>query len=142
MHGNLRIIPKRSSVCMWYYSVEIFGNRRNRKQRIGPRHVLFAVQQDQELSKLFDGATLMGSGVLPSIPEEILPKSKSKYSDDVQKKKQEKESERQKQWEEEIDQKLEAKMEKKRKWTEAELVGRFLKNQKTNFTLNYGITST
>ncbi|XP_054932795.1 histone H2A-like [Dermacentor andersoni] len=56
--------------------LELAGNaaRDNHKTRITPRHLQVAVRNDEELSKLLSGVTISEGGVLPSIPQELLPK--------------------------------------------------------------------
>jgi histone H2A len=69
--------------------LELAGNaaRDNKKLRIIPRHILLAIKNDDELSKLFDGITIAEGGVLPNINSVLVPKSstterstKTKYS--------------------------------------------------------------
>ncbi|KAI3809419.1 hypothetical protein L1987_25391 [Smallanthus sonchifolius] len=48
--------------------------RDNKKNRIIPRHVLFAVRNDEELGKLLVGVTIAHGGVLPNINPVLLPK--------------------------------------------------------------------
>ncbi|XP_050037289.1 histone H2A-like [Dermacentor andersoni] len=56
--------------------LELAGNaaRDNHKTRITPRHLQLAVRNDEELSKLLSGVTISEGGVLPNIPQELLPK--------------------------------------------------------------------
>lgn len=42
--------------------------------RIIPRHILLAVHNDEELSKLFKEVTIAQGGVLPNIQSVLLPK--------------------------------------------------------------------
>ena len=53
--------------------MELSGNvaRGFKKQRVTPHHISYAIQQDEEISALFDTVTLNGS-VLPNIPFRIL----------------------------------------------------------------------
>ncbi|XP_060089804.1 late histone H2A.2.2-like [Heteronotia binoei] len=46
----------------------------NKKQRIGPRHILLAVKGDHELCNLFAGVTISAGGVLPNILPQLVPK--------------------------------------------------------------------
>ncbi|KAL3857892.1 hypothetical protein ACJMK2_012521 [Sinanodonta woodiana] len=63
--------------------LELAGNaaRDNKKQRIIPRHILLAVRNDEELSKMLSEVTISQGGVLPNIQVAILPK-KTKVSDE------------------------------------------------------------
>ncbi|XP_074296405.1 histone H2A-like [Silene latifolia] len=56
--------------------LELAGNaaRDNKKNRIIPRHVLFAIRNDDELGKLLAGVTIAHGGVLPNINPVLLPK--------------------------------------------------------------------
>lgn len=46
----------------------------NKRQRIGPRHILLAVKKDEELNQLLAGVTISEGGVLPNIQSILLPK--------------------------------------------------------------------
>ncbi|KAK3595713.1 hypothetical protein CHS0354_025335 [Potamilus streckersoni] len=63
--------------------LELAGNaaRDNKKQRIIPRHILLAVRNDDELSKMLSEVTISQGGVLPNIPAALLPQ-KTKVSDE------------------------------------------------------------
>ncbi|GKY93417.1 hypothetical protein MPSEU_000309300 [Mayamaea pseudoterrestris] len=66
-----------------YLCAEIFelaGNaaRDNKKSRIIPRHINLAVKNDEELNKLLLGVTIASGGVLPHIPDVLLPKKLTK----------------------------------------------------------------
>eukprot|EP00246_Nothoceros_aenigmaticus_P017666 TRINITY_DN883_c0_g1_i1.p1 TRINITY_DN883_c0_g1~~TRINITY_DN883_c0_g1_i1.p1 ORF type:complete len:152 (-),score=33.30 TRINITY_DN883_c0_g1_i1:78-533(-) len=56
--------------------LELAGNasRDNKKTRIVPRHILLAIRNDDELSKLLRGVTIANGGVLPNIHHVLLPK--------------------------------------------------------------------
>lgn len=56
--------------------LELAGNasRDNKKQRIGPRHILLAVKNDEELNRLLAGVTISEGGVIPNIHAILLPK--------------------------------------------------------------------
>ncbi len=56
--------------------LELAGNaaRDNKKTRIIPRHIQLAVRNDEELNKLFGGVTIAQGGVLPNIPQVLIPK--------------------------------------------------------------------
>lgn len=56
--------------------LELAGNasRDNKKLRIAPRHVLLAVRNDEELTKLLAGVTISEGGVIPNIHAALLPK--------------------------------------------------------------------
>ncbi|KAF6137848.1 hypothetical protein GIB67_040556 [Kingdonia uniflora] len=60
--------------------LELAGNaaRDNKKSRIIPRHVLLAIRNDEELSKLLSGVTIAHGGVLPNINPILLPKKTDK----------------------------------------------------------------
>ncbi|VDM93352.1 unnamed protein product [Onchocerca ochengi] len=45
----------------------------NKKVRIDPRHIQIAVRTDDELDKLLSDVTISGGGVLPHIPDALLP---------------------------------------------------------------------
>ncbi|XP_041849940.1 late histone H2A.2.2-like [Melanotaenia boesemani] len=56
--------------------LELAGNasRDNKKLRIAPRHILLAVQNDEELKILLAGVTISEGGVIPNIQASLLPK--------------------------------------------------------------------
>ncbi|XP_061482823.1 histone H2A, sperm-like [Rhineura floridana] len=56
--------------------LELAGNAadKNKRKRIGPRHIQLAVRNDEELNKLFAGVTIAEGGVLPNIHAQLLPK--------------------------------------------------------------------
>ncbi|NXF52140.1 H2AJ protein, partial [Oceanites oceanicus] len=56
--------------------LELAGNaaRQNRKGRILPRHILLAVRNDEELTRLFSRVTIAQGGVRPNILSQLLPK--------------------------------------------------------------------
>jgi histone H2A len=60
--------------------VELAGNaaRDNKKVRIVPRHIMLAVRNDEELSKLLNTVTISAGGVLPQIHKTLLPAKKEK----------------------------------------------------------------
>lgn len=71
--------------------LELAGNacRDNKRTRIIPRHVLLAVKNDEELSRLLSNVTISSGGVLPNINELLLPKKSSKVDASSQKESQE-----------------------------------------------------
>ncbi|KAF9809276.1 hypothetical protein SFRURICE_015739, partial [Spodoptera frugiperda] len=50
----------------------------NHKARVIPRHILFAVRNDEELNKMLSGVTISQGGVMPSINPILLPKKTMK----------------------------------------------------------------
>ncbi|KAL0215093.1 hypothetical protein P9112_014641 [Eukaryota sp. TZLM1-RC] len=56
--------------------LELSGNaaRDNKKTRIVPRHILLAIRNDEELSKLLSHIMIPSGGVLPHIHSDLLPK--------------------------------------------------------------------
>ncbi|XP_051566344.1 histone H2A-like [Myxocyprinus asiaticus] len=60
--------------------LELAGNaaQDNKKTRIIPRYLQLAVQNDEELNKLFGGVTIAQGGVLPNIQAVLLPKETEK----------------------------------------------------------------
>ncbi|XP_011697008.1 PREDICTED: histone H2A-like [Wasmannia auropunctata] len=59
--------------------LELAGNeaRNNKKTRIIPRHLQFAIRDDEELNKLIMGVTIAQGGILPNIQAVLLPKKKN-----------------------------------------------------------------
>lgn len=59
--------------------LELAGNAaiQNKRKRISPRHIMLAIKNDEELSKLLKGVTIAGGGVLPQIHYALLPKKKA-----------------------------------------------------------------
>jgi histone H2A len=60
--------------------LELAGNaaRDNKRSRITPRHVHFAVSGDEELDELFGGVTIPGGGVIPHIHKSLLQKTSNR----------------------------------------------------------------
>lgn len=65
--------------------IELAGNAtiENKRNRIIPRYIMLAIQNDEELKELFKGATISGGGVVPHIEGVLLPKKTSKKGNDV-----------------------------------------------------------
>lgn len=66
-----------AAVCEYITAeiLELAGNaaRDNQLVRITPRHIMLAIQNDEELRRLFTGH-IRGGGVLPSINDALIPK--------------------------------------------------------------------
>lgn len=56
--------------------LELAGNCSGKRARITPRHIMQAIQGDQELSQLLRHATIPHAGRLPGIHPVLLPKNK------------------------------------------------------------------
>lgn len=58
--------------------LELAGNASKdlKKKRIVPRHLMLAVKGDEELEKVFNGATFAQSGVIPHIHKSLIPGAK------------------------------------------------------------------
>lgn len=56
--------------------LELAGNaaKDNKKARIIPRHILLAIHNDEEISRLLSGIVLPAGGVMPNIHSVLLPK--------------------------------------------------------------------
>ena len=52
--------------------------RQNKKKVIRPRHILLAVQNDEDLSEYFGSTIVPSGGVVPHIEPVLLPRKKSK----------------------------------------------------------------
>lgn len=65
--------------------VELAGKSasEDKRHRITPRHILLAIQNDDELMKMFKHVTISSGGVLPNIHSALLPKRKTKSDSDV-----------------------------------------------------------
>ncbi|XP_026762338.2 histone H2A, sperm-like [Galleria mellonella] len=50
----------------------------NKKGRVVPRHILFAIRNDEELNKMLSGVTISQGGVIPAIQPQLLPKKTAK----------------------------------------------------------------
>lgn len=49
--------------------------KENKKVRIIPRHIMFAIRKDAELNELLSSAFFSGSGVMPNINPLLIPKN-------------------------------------------------------------------
>jgi len=60
--------------------LELAGNaaKDNKKVRINPRHILLAIQNDEELNKLCKNCTIPSGGVLPNLHSALFKPKKSK----------------------------------------------------------------
>lgn len=76
-----------SAICLAaaleYLAAEILelaadAARENHKSRIIPRHILFAIRNDEELNRMLTGVTISQGGVLPAINPVLLPKKTAK----------------------------------------------------------------
>ena len=58
--------------------MDLAGNaaKQNKRKRILPRHLQLAVQNDEDLKKIFHGAIVPGGGVLPHVHAALLKKNK------------------------------------------------------------------
>jgi histone H2A len=65
--------------------LELAGNaaKDNKKTRIVPRHIQLAVRNDEELNRLLSNTTIANGGVLPNIPNALLPQTKKGKGDDI-----------------------------------------------------------
>lgn len=70
--------------------LELAGNaaKDNKKTRILPRHIMLAIKNDDELSRLLGSVTIASAGVMPNIHEALLP-VKSKKEDSGKKEQKE-----------------------------------------------------
>ncbi|KAL0851938.1 hypothetical protein ABMA28_000223 [Loxostege sticticalis] len=50
----------------------------NHKSRVVPRHIVFAIRNDEELNRMLRGATISQGGLLPSIQPQLLPQKNMK----------------------------------------------------------------
>ncbi|CAH2056464.1 unnamed protein product, partial [Iphiclides podalirius] len=71
------------AAALEYLSAEILelaaeAARENNKSRVIPRHILFAIRNDDELNKMLTGVTISQAGVMPSIQPQLLPKKTTK----------------------------------------------------------------
>lgn len=54
----------------------------NKKTRVYPRHILFAIRHDEELNKMLNGVTISQGGVVPNIQPQLLPKKTMKKKEE------------------------------------------------------------
>ncbi|KAI8868949.1 histone-fold-containing protein [Ramicandelaber brevisporus] len=66
--------------------LELAGNaaRDNKKTRIIPRHLLLAIRNDDELSRLLSNVTIASGGVMPNIHSALLPKKSGKSKESAE----------------------------------------------------------
>ncbi|XP_023942852.1 histone H2A, sperm-like [Bicyclus anynana] len=60
----------------------------NNKLRLVPRHLMFAIKNDEELSMMLNGVCISQAGVLPGINAQLLPKKTMKKNQDSSQKSQ------------------------------------------------------
>jgi histone H2A len=58
--------------------------RDNKKTRISPRHIMFAVINDEELKHLLSNITIASAGVVPHIHKVLLEPKKGKSKESTQ----------------------------------------------------------
>ena len=60
--------------------LELAGNacKDNNRKTINPRHIMLAIKNDEELSRLLSNVTIRNGGVLPNIHKSLLPAKKGK----------------------------------------------------------------
>ncbi|XP_032525255.2 histone H2A, sperm-like [Danaus plexippus] len=71
--------PVYLAAALEYLSAEILElatevAKENNKTRVIPRHILFAIKNDEELNRMLSGVTISQGGVLPAIHAQLLPK--------------------------------------------------------------------
>ncbi|XP_026483731.1 histone H2A, sperm-like [Vanessa tameamea] len=77
--------PVYLAAALEYLSAEILElaaevAKENNKSRVIPRHILFAIKNDEELNRMLSGVTISQGGVLPAIHSQLLPKKTVKSS--------------------------------------------------------------
>ncbi|XP_053621131.1 histone H2A, sperm-like [Plodia interpunctella] len=82
-----RDAPVYLAAVLEYLAAEILelsgeAAKENDKTRIVPRHILFAIRNDEELSMMLTGVTISQGGVLPVIHSQLLPKKTMKNKAD------------------------------------------------------------
>ncbi|CAG9573744.1 unnamed protein product [Danaus chrysippus] len=75
--------PVYLAAALEYLSAEILElatevAKENNKTRVIPRHILFAIRNDEELNRMLSGVTISQGGVLPAIHAQLLPKKTAK----------------------------------------------------------------
>lgn len=78
------------AAALEYLSAEILelaadAAKENKKSRVVPRHILFAIKNDEELNRMLRGVTISQAGVLPAIHSQLLPKKTVKSSQSQEK---------------------------------------------------------
>jgi histone H2A len=71
--------PVYLAAALEYLAAEILelasdAARQNKKGRVVPRHILYAIRNDEELNRMLSGVTISQGGVVPSIQPQLLPK--------------------------------------------------------------------
>ncbi|XP_050358981.1 histone H2A, sperm-like [Nymphalis io] len=77
--------PVYLAAALEYLSAEILElaaevAKENNKSRVIPRHILFAIKNDEELNRMLAGVTISQGGVVPAIHSQLLPKKTVKSS--------------------------------------------------------------
>eukprot|EP01130_Rhizamoeba_saxonica_P005909 TRINITY_DN233_c0_g1_i2.p1 TRINITY_DN233_c0_g1~~TRINITY_DN233_c0_g1_i2.p1 ORF type:complete len:170 (+),score=44.56 TRINITY_DN233_c0_g1_i2:72-512(+) len=65
--------------------LELAGNasREQKRIRIIPRHIMFAIRNDEELNVLLQKVTIANSGVIPNIQHQLLPGDEGEHVEET-----------------------------------------------------------